>query len=86
MLELRSRGCSRERQHPAIHRNDGSVLLFDEREAVYTGSRSVNTISGVGDGAGGSCWKCTVAAAFDVERIRRGRYGWNDEGRKFLWG
>jgi len=25
---------------------------------VYTGGRSVNTISGVRDFAGGSCWRC----------------------------
>ena len=62
------------------------MLLFDEREAAYTGGRSVNTISGVGDCAGSSCWRCTVAAAFDVEEIRRGRYRWNDEGREFVWG
>jgi len=62
------------------------VLLFDEREAVYTGGRSVNSISGVGVCAGGLCWRCAVAAAFDVERSRMGRYEWNDEGREFLWG
>jgi hypothetical protein len=61
------------------------VLLFDEREAVYTGGRSVNTISGVGNCAGGSYWRCVVAA-FDIEKIRMGLYGWNDEGHEFLWG
>jgi hypothetical protein len=41
---------------------DGSVLLLDEREAVYMGGRSVSPISSMGDCAGGLCWKCVVAA------------------------
>ena len=40
---------------------DGSARLFDEREAVYTGGRSVNTTSTVGDCAVGSCWRCVAA-------------------------
>lgn len=63
---------------------DSSVLFIRRTRGVYTGGRSVNTISGVGNGAGGSCWKCTVAPAFDVERVRSKRCGWNDEGREFL--
>jgi len=35
-------------------------------------------------------WEIALAArvcsSFDIERIRRGRYGWNDEGREFVWG
>ena len=62
----------------------GCVLLFEERQAVNTGGRAVNSISGVGVCAGCLCWRCAVAAAFDVERIRRGWYGWTDEGREFL--
>ena len=75
MLELCSGGSvvGSDSTLSSTEHGDGSVLVFDEREAVCTNGCSVNTISDVRDRAGGSCWRCTVVAAFDVERIHRGR-------------
>ena len=30
--------------------------------------------------------KACSSSSVDIERIRRGRYGWNDEWRELLWG
>jgi len=39
------------------------VLLFDKREAVYTGGLSVHTTSAMGDCTVDSCWGRVAAAA-----------------------
>jgi len=62
MLELRRRRVSDGTLSSTEH-GDGEVLLFDEREAVYTGGRSVNTTSAVGDCAVGSCWRWVAAGS-----------------------
>jgi len=68
MLEVRSGRCRLGvgSDGTLSSTEDGGVLLI-EREAVYTGGRSVNNISGVGDCSGGSCW-CAVVASRNQER------------------
>jgi hypothetical protein len=50
---------------------------------VYTGSRSVNTVLGVGDCPGGSWWRCVAAPSRLREYVGDG-CGWNDERQEFL--
>jgi len=68
----------RERQHPVIHRTrDGSVLLFNERKAVCMAVVPLTLYQ--------VCWRLMLGVCSRSERIRMGRYGWNEECKLLWW-